>query len=291
MAGKIVCIDLGGTKALCGVAHQGVVSNVKRYPVPSAATKQEVTDFLIEVISHSFTAECNGIAIGIPGVVDSESGYVFEVTNIPSWKNIHLSHILKKRFNVPVLVHNDVNCFAYGEFKYGAHFDRGRPCQTILGVCLGTGLGAGIVIAGQIYTGKKGLAGEFGSAPYLQQTIEDYCSGQFFRNLGTDGEHEYQLALAGDKRALNLFEQLGSHLGVAIAHMQLAYDPDVIVLGGSVSNSYHLFESSMRARFAQFDQCDHLTINISTLPNSPLVGACELFYQRFGSEVKPPEPA
>ncbi|MCF2857679.1 ROK family protein [Pseudoalteromonas sp. SMS1] len=285
MAGKIVCIDLGGTKALCGVACQGVVSNVARYPVPADASKQEVTHFLIELISHTLSDECDGIAIGIPGVVDSDLGYVFEVTNIPSWRNIYLSHILQKRFNVPVLVHNDVNCFAYGEYKYGAHFDRGRPCHTILGVCLGTGLGAGVVIDGKIYTGRQGLAGEFGSAPYLQRTIEDYCSGQFFRNLGTDGEREYALAVAGDKRALDLFAQLGNHLGVAIAHMQLAYDPDVIVLGGSVSNSYHLFESAMRTRFAQYEQGEHVAINISSLSHSPLIGACELFYQRYGAEV------
>ncbi|OCQ21377.1 hypothetical protein A7985_12210 [Pseudoalteromonas luteoviolacea] len=285
MTGKIVCIDLGGTKALCGLANQGAVANVKRYPVPSSASKNEMTDYIIDLIDKTVTDECVGIAIGIPGVVDSDTGYIFEVTNIPNWRNINLTGILGARFKVPVMVHNDVNCFAYGEYKYGAHFDNGLPCQTILGVCLGTGLGAGVVISGRLYEGRHGLAGEFGSAPYLNNTLEDYCSGQFFRNLGTDGAKEYELALAGDQRALRLFEQLGSHLGVAIAHMQLAYDPDVIVLGGSVSNAYHLFEAAMHARFAQFEQCEHLKICISSLPHAALVGACELFYQRYRIEL------
>ncbi|KZN43805.1 ROK family protein [Pseudoalteromonas luteoviolacea] len=286
MTGKIVCIDLGGTKALCGLAFQGAVENVKRYPVPSYAAKNEMTSYIIDLIDKIITDDCTGIAIGIPGVVDSDSGYVFEVTNIPNWRNINLAGILRTRFQVPVMVHNDVNCFAYGEYKYGAHFDKGLPCQTLLGVCLGTGLGAGVIISGKLHEGRHGLAGEFGSAPYLKKTLEDYCSGQFFRNLDTDGANEYELALSGNQGALNLFEQLGNHLGVAIAHMQLAYDPDVIVLGGSVSNAYHLFEAAMHARFAQFEQCEQLKICISSLPDAALVGACELFYQRYITELK-----
>ncbi|KZN69793.1 ROK family protein [Pseudoalteromonas luteoviolacea] len=291
MTGKIVCIDLGGTKALCGLAFQGTVENVKRYPVPSCATKSEMNRYIIDLIDRIISDECVGIAIGIPGVVDSDSGYVFEVTNIPNWRNINLAGILRARFQVPVMIHNDVNCFVYGEYKFGAHFDKGLPCQTILGVCLGTGLGAGVVISGKLHEGRNGLAGEFGSAPYLKKTLEDYCSGQFFRNLGTDGAKEYELALIGNQNALNLFEQLGNHLGVAIAHMQLAYDPDLIVLGGSVSNAFHLFGSAMHARFAQIEQCEELKICISSLPHAALVGACELFYQKYASELESVQPA
>ncbi|AOT10910.1 ROK family protein [Pseudoalteromonas luteoviolacea] len=281
MSGMVVCIDLGGTKALCGIAKQGYIANVKRYPVPASSTKQEVTDYVIELVRKTITTECIGIAIGIPGVVNSATGEVFEVTNIPAWRDVPLSKILCERFNVPVLVHNDVNCFTYGEYRYGEHGGNLTPCKNILGVCLGTGLGAGVVIDKQLYTGRYGLAGEFGSAPYLGKTIEDYCSGQFFKQRGTDGELEYLSAKAGNVQSLKLFEQLGTHLGIAFAHMQLAYDPDVIVMGGSVTQAFDLFGERMFASFTQYEQCKQLNIRVSQLPHAALLGAFALFEQKY----------
>ncbi|MDK1288208.1 ROK family protein [Pseudoalteromonas umbrosa] len=285
MSGMVVCIDLGGTKALCGLAKKGRIAQVKRYPVPASGTKQEVTNYIMELVKNTITDECVGIAIGIPGVVNSDTGEVFEVTNIPAWRDVQLSELLCQRFNVPVLVHNDVNCFTYGEYRYGEHGRVNFPCKNILGVCLGTGLGAGVVINKQLYTGRYGLAGEFGSAPYLNKTIEDYCSGQFFKQRGTDGELEYLSAKAGNTSSLKLFEQLGTHLGIAFAHMQLAYDPDVIVMGGSVTQSYDLFGESMVSTFTQYEQCKQLNIRISQLPYAPLLGAFALFEQKYHVET------
>ncbi|WP_052262393.1 ROK family protein [Pseudoalteromonas luteoviolacea] len=287
MSGMVVCIDLGGTKALCGIAKQGHIASVKRYPVPASGSKQAVTDYIIELVRKTITEECVGVAIGIPGVVNSATGEVFEVTNIPAWRDVPLSQVLCERFNVPVLVHNDVNCFTYGEYRYGEHGGKLAPCKNILGVCLGTGLGAGVVIDRQLYTGRYGLAGEFGSAPYLGKTIEDYCSGQFFKQRGTDGELEYLSAKAGNVQSLKLFEQLGTHLGIAFAHMQLAYDPDVIVMGGSVTQAFDLFGERMFASFTQYEQCKQLNIRVSQLPHAALLGAFALFEQKY--KVTSPE--
>ncbi|ESP94318.1 MULTISPECIES: ROK family protein [Pseudoalteromonas] len=281
MSGMIVCIDLGGTKALCGLAKQGRVGQVKRYPVPASGTKKEVTSYIVELVRMTITADCIGVAIGIPGVVNSDTGEVFEVTNIPAWRDVQLAEELSQRFHVPVLVHNDVNCFTFGEYRFGSHGGDFMPCKNILGVCLGTGLGAGVVIDEKLYTGRYGLAGEFGSAPYLGKTIEDYCSGQFFNQQGTDGAFQYQLAKAGNVESLKLFEQLGTHLGIAFAHMQLAYDPDVIVLGGSVTQAYDLFGEHMLSSFTQYEQCKQLNIRVSQLPYAALLGACALFEQKY----------
>ena len=131
------------------------------------------------------------------------------MANIPSWQEVHLKEILENDFSVPVAVNNDANCFALGAWRYG----EGKGTQNMVGLTIGTGIGAGIIIDGKLYNGVNTGAGEIGSLPYLDADYEFYCSSRFFSKLhGDTGANFAKLALAGDKEALAVWQEFGSRI-------------------------------------------------------------------------------
>ena len=117
------------------------------------------------------------IGIGVPSVVDTHTGIVYDVQNIPSWKEVAIAQKMQELYKLPVLVNNDANCFALGEY----HFGKGKGTKSMVGVTIGTGIGAGIIINGKLYCGPNCGAGEFGMIGYLDKVVEYYASGQFFK--------------------------------------------------------------------------------------------------------------
>ncbi|WP_125780577.1 ROK family protein [Pseudoalteromonas rubra] len=288
----IVCVDLGGTKAQVARVDEQGVYDARRYSVPVSATKTQVDEFIRGIIAQQLSAGCCGIAIGVPGMVDLRSGTVLETVNIPAWQDVPLAEQLNGYFSLPVVVNNDVNCFTMGEYCYGQHYLPGaphyEPVPNLLGVCLGTGLGAGLIFEGRLYSGRHCAAGEFGSFPYRDGILERYTSGQFFLDRGTNGAEQAALALRGDSYAQSLFDEFGCHLGYALAQTLLAFDPDKIVLGGSVSKSYDLFERSMWKSLAGQTHpalFKRLEIEVGKLEYAALRGAYQLFRQQFSEGI------
>ncbi|TMP37288.1 ROK family protein [Pseudoalteromonas rubra] len=284
----IVSVDLGGTKAQVARVDEQGVYDARRYSVPATATKSQVNDFITGIVAEQLTGQCCGIAIGVPGMVDLSSGTVLETVNIPAWQDVPLAAQLNAYFSLPVVVNNDVNCFTMGEYCYGHHYLSGTglhtPVPNLLGVCLGTGLGAGLVFDGRLYSGRHCAAGEFGSFPYQDGILEHYTSGQFFLKRGTNGAEQALLAHQGDRYAQSLFDEFGSHLGYAIAQTLLAFDPDKIVLGGSVSQSFDLFERAMWQSLARQTHpalFKRLEIAVGKLEHAALRGAFKLFQQQL----------
>lgn len=211
----------------------------------------------------------------VPGLFDLENNTVLDVANIPSWKVVPLKQMLEARFQKRVLVNNDANCFALGE----KHFGKGKPYRNFVGVTLGTGLGGGIIINDHLYSGQLGGAGEFGCVFYKESTVESYCSGQFFKNKNLNGKEMAEKANAGDADALKLFDELGYHIAQGLSNILFALAPDAIILGGSVSKSYPLFEKSMRKAFEDFPfqkMYQNLKIEISDDTNMAVLGASSL---------------
>ena len=129
---------------------------------------------------------------------------------------------LEAEFHVPVHVNNDANCFALGETHYG----KGRGFRDIVGLTIGTGLGAGIIINRRLYNGSNCGAGEIGTIPYKEHTVEYYCSGQFFtRECGVSGEEIFERASAGDPAAFRAYEDFGTEMAHAMMTAFYAYDP------------------------------------------------------------------
>ena len=112
---------------------------------------EESLTYLKAQISKMMTPQTRGIGVGVPSVLDSETGVVYNVANIPSWIEVPLKDILESEFNVPVYINNDSNCFTLGEKKFG----EGRPFKHLVGVTLGTGVGAGIIINDHLYGGSN----------------------------------------------------------------------------------------------------------------------------------------
>jgi glucokinase len=199
------------------------------------------------------------------------------VENIPSWQEVPLKAHLEERYGVDVYVNNDANAFAVGELYFGA----GRGYRHLIGLTLGTGLGAGVIIDGRLYSGVNCAAGELGSLPYRDSTLEQYCAGAFFqRAAGQRGEEVFRRAQAGDAAARDLFAEFGRDLGYAVLFVLHAYDPEIVVLGGSISAALPYFEPTLRERLAAYPWphvVDRLRIVRSDLANAAILGAAALY--------------
>lgn len=273
---NLIGVDLGGTNIRAGKIVNEKIVHLEKLPTPSRGSVEEVMDQIYAVIDGCFDSDTASIGVGVPSVVDVDNGIVYDVTNIPSWKVVPLKDLLEQRYKVPVCVNNDANCFAVGE-KY---FGKAKESKNIVGVTLGTGLGCGLIFNGKLYEGSNCGAGEFGNIPYLAHNVEYYCSGQFFTDEKRVKAVEiFQLAQKGDSAALQLFAEYGTHLGEAIKSILYAYDPDVVILGGSVSQAYNFFKDSMYQalqNFAFSNVLAHLRIEVSDLENSAIFGAAAL---------------
>jgi len=274
----IIGVDLGGTKIKAGRIKGEVIEGTKTQLISSQGTEKQVLQEVISTIEALFGKTVSGIGIGVPSIVDVEKGIVYDVQNIPSWEEVHLKKHLEKHFGVPVYINNDANCFAVGE-KY---FGEGKGYENMMGLIIGTGMAAGVIIQNKLYNGYNCGAGEFGMLPYLDYHYEHYCSGQYFENThSTSGQKLFKRAAGGDEEALKIFEQYGFHFGNAIIAILYALDPEIIILGGSVSKSYAFFKDALWKRlqiFAYRPVVSRLTIKVSSNPDIPLLGAAALYY-------------
>lgn len=270
-------IDLGGTNIRAGLVRENVLSGVLAGRINAQGSIEEVLQDLFALTDRLVNPSVVGIGIGVPGLVDAEQGTVFDVVNIPSWKEVPLQRRMEERYGIPVVVNNDANCFALGEFYFG----KGRGYSSMVGLTVGTGLGSGIILRKQLYSGTNGGAGEFGMMDYRDQVYEYYASGQFFRNVyGIDGEVVFAKAKEGIAEYRKMYDEMGAHLGNAIKAILYALDVDLIVLGGSVRHAWPFFQKAMWERihtFAYRKAKERLRIEVSELENSGLLGAATLY--------------
>lgn len=277
---SIIGIDLGGTNVRAGVVNGSELTNIVSRRVNAQGSVEEVLQELFSLTDGIMNNSVKAIGIGVPGLVDEKEQMVYDVVNIPSWKKVPLKKWMEERYHVPVNINNDSNCFALGEYYFG----KGKGSTSMVGVTLGTGLGCGLIINKQLYEGRNGGAGEFGMVGYLDKTIEYYASGQFFENVyKIDGAEVFEKAKKGDKDALNMYEEFGLHLGNAIKTILYAVDPELIILGGSVSSAFPYFSKKMWQQIETFGfrkAIVNLHISVSELKNSAVLGAAALYFDK-----------
>lgn len=271
-----LAIDLGGTNIRIGQIANGVILKKIVIPCPSKESYQEVLSQIESLIEQMMNKQIEGIGIGVPSVVNSEKGIVYNVANIPSWKEVHLKKVLQDRFSVPVHVNNDSNCFTLGEKLFG----EGIPFHNLVGVTLGTGVGTGIIVNDILYNGKNTGAGEIGSLPYLSYDFEHYCSSNFFeRYHHLSGKEAAERAIKGDQQALNVWKIFGSHLGNLIKAILFTYDPEAIIIGGGIASAFPFFDKAMIETMNTFPYKETLNgvkIQISQKEDISLLGASAL---------------
>jgi len=276
--GQIIGIDLGGTHLRGGLVLDNNLSSILTQRINPDGSVEQVLEELFSITDKLVNQSVEGIGIGVPGLVDVAIGIVYDVVNIPSWKQVSLRQLMEERYHLPVLINNDANCFALGEFYYG----KGKGVDSMIGLTIGTGLGSGIIINKKLYAGRNGGAGEFGMIDYLDKYCEYYASGQFFENIyHINGELVFEKATQGDQAALKMYEEMGTHLGNALKTILYALDVELIVLGGSVRHAFPYFSKTMWAQLKTFafqKAIENLKIEVSELQNSGLLGAASLFY-------------
>jgi len=274
---SLIGVDLGGTKVAAGKVTGKILSEQLTEKLDqSSDDPMDAVRIIIKLIQKLVDEGVKGIGIGVPGLVDRSTGVTYDILNIPNWKEIPLKAIIEKEFNVPVYVDNDSNCFAMGEYRYGAFAGH----SDFVGITLGTGMGAGIIKNGQLIPDANCCSGEFGTMSYLDGIYEDYTGGPFFqRKYGKSGEALSEAAKKGDQLAQEAFNSYGRHLGNAIKTIIMAVDPPMMIIGGSVAAAHELYEEAMWQSISEIpfpSVLDKFQVKFTNTRNIAILGAAAL---------------
>ena len=282
----VIGVDLGGTNIRAGLVLGNKI--IKKIEVKTEVSKGKsvVIKNLIKAISSVMANNVSGIGIGSPGPLDYKTGLVIRTKNIPIEK-VNLKQVLEKKFNIPVFVDNDANCFSLGEAVYGS----GKKFDTVVGLTIGTGVGGGIIINKKIFHGRLN-AGELGHITIKFDGIkcncgnigclEEYVSARGIMRLAKNLKAKtpldvYNLASKGNKKAIKVFEKMGFYLGVAVANFVNIFDPNVVVIGGGISNAWKFFSESMNKTVKQRAYVSKNPLIIkSRLKHAAVIGAASL---------------
>ena len=278
--GLYVGVDVGGTKVLAGVVtgNGAVVSTARRSTPGRRVEPATVEDAMVEaVLEVADGAAIAAVGVAAAGFVDQAGERVMFAPHLP-WRGEPVRAHLQQRWGAPVVLDNDANCAAVGEWTYGA----ARGTHSALMVTLGTGIGGAVLLDGAVHRGRNGMAGEFGHMQVApgghacecggSGCWEQYSSGnalvRFARaRIGQEatsltaacaGEPEAltgpmvtEAAVRGDALATAAFVEVGTWLGVGIANLVAAFDPDCVVVGGGVSDAGDLLLGPARAALAE----------------------------------------
>ena len=273
----IIGIDLGGTNIRAGLIDNGRIVKFHQAELLEKNSLESTLHQLFSSICTFSEYDIEGIGIGVPSIVDSKKGIVYDVVNIPSWKKVELKQILEDRFKTPVYVNNDVNCLALGEQLFG----QASSFSSFVTVGIGTGLGAAIMIDRKLYEGLNCGSGEIGYIPYLDKNLEFYASGMFFETYSTTGHAAYNAALNSDESALKMWSSYGHHLAHVMKIILYTYAPEAIIIGGGLSNAFHFFEASMYQGMDDFiypGMLKQVQILPSSVKNIAILGAAAMVY-------------
>ena len=304
-------IDVGGTKVAAGVVDENgtIVASLKRESPARSADKTE--DTIAEVVAelrkeHDVTA----VGIGAAGFIDASRSTVLFAPNL-AWLDEPLQREVADRVGLPVVVENDANAAAWAEYRFGA----GQGARHMVAVTVGTGIGGGMALDGQLYRGAFGIAAEFGHITVMPNgrrcgcgnrgCWEQYCSGKALVREARDilsvsrrdegmlyercagdwdnitGPMVTEAAHARDPHAVEAFAEIGRWLGRGLASVAAVLDPDVVVVGGGVSEAGDLL---LRPGIDSYREClsgrghrPWAEIRPASLGNSAgLVGAADL---------------
>jgi glucokinase len=275
-------IDLGGTKIIAGLVERSGRILAREYcETQAAAGPAQVIDRLIEATTTVLASqsielsEVNAIGVAAPGPIDAASGTVTAPPNLPGWHDVPLARLIQSRISLPTYLENDAAAAALAEFTFGA----GRGCQHMIYVTASTGIGGGYVLNGRLYQGAVGAAGEIGHMTLLPNgplcgcgnrgCLEALASGtaiardareRVSRGVPTliaelvngdltkiSAKVVAQAADDGDIEAQEILQEALGYLGVGVANLVNLFNPEIIVIGGGLTNmGERLFETVRR---------------------------------------------
>ncbi|APX71302.1 ROK family protein [Companilactobacillus allii] len=241
-------IDIGGTSIKFAMWQDNKLKKLKSIPTPS--TLGEFYNELVDKVNQmKQTASIVGVGISSPGAVNKKSGVIEGASALPYIHNFKIQQALEEKFGLPVSIENDANCAALAELDSGA----GKDVDSLIFLIIGTGVGGSVIINHKIWHGAHLFGGEFG---FMLSDNENTLS-----NLGTpvnvanrynaasdpisnySGKEVFDLANNGDKRAQQEVQTMYYSLAKGIYNLQYSFDPELVVLGGAVSNNPDLLPS------------------------------------------------
>ena len=304
-------VDVGGTKVAAGVVSEsGELLDECRRETPEDDTAA-LEQIIVEVVEQlKAEHEVEAVGIGVAGYIDADRATVLFTPNL-AWRHVPLRKVIESRVQLPVVVENDANAAAWGEFRFGA----GEDVDDLLMVAVGTGIGGGIVIKGEILRGSFGVAGEVGHLRVVPQghlcgcgqrgCWEQYASGTALvrearRRIAAgdvaakalvdgvggdvdeiDGPVITAHAQQDDPFCLDLLSDLGTWLGEGIASLTTVLDSGVVVIGGGVSEAGELLLGPAREAYLNSlpaaEHRPHLGLRLATLGNEAgMIGVADL---------------
>ncbi|RXT05208.1 ROK family glucokinase [Ammoniphilus sp. CFH 90114] len=278
-------IDLGGTSIKMGICTEtGQSVRELERPTPQGHYK-DVLEVFQEMI-HQLVSEAQisldtvkGVGVGVPALLDIEKGYIYEIVNL-GWKNVSLKEELEVLLGLPCYVDNDANTAALGEMWQGA----GVGARHLICITVGTGIGGGLILNGDIYHGAIGLAGEIGHVTVradegqrcncgkmgcLETETSATAMTYYGRKIAEAGESPplaevlkntgaitakdvIDVARQGDQAAQKILDQVGYYLGLSLAQLSNVLNPEKIVIGGGVSKAGDFFMEPIRKNFKKY---------------------------------------
>jgi glucokinase len=284
MSAYAIGVDLGGTNLrIAAVDEQGQLLEKATLGTKVARGRDYVIDQMTDSIQRMAAqigqqSALAGIGIGVPGIIDLETGMLRESPNLPGWSEYPVRAEIERRLNTTVILENDANAAALGEKWLGAARDLDDMCM----LTLGTGVGGGLVLGGCIFHGMTGMAGEFGHLTVYPDghpckcgnrgCVEQYASAtaivrmareaiatgaaaQLARAAESDPEFSariiYNLAIQGDEPSRAIFRRVGEALGIVLADIVNGLNLPMYVVGGGVSSAWEAFAPSIFAILPQ----------------------------------------
>ncbi|HME36796.1 MAG TPA: ROK family protein, partial [Candidatus Sulfotelmatobacter sp.] len=304
----IGAVDIGGTKIAVGMVDDDgkVLARMQAPTDPdNYADSLNLIASMLRETAGKAGVQLTGIGIGSTGPVDPMRGEFGDVDFMPGWRGKGLVKDLAQIFNVRVALENDGDAAALAEAGWGA----GRNCSRLIYVTVGTGIGGGIIIDGQLYRGVDGAHPEVGhqvidpagpqcscgfhgcweslaAGPAMVAWIQSHASAGYPHREGITAKKICELAQQGDETALRAVEHEAFYLGLGLANLINLFTPDAIVLSGSVMNSAPLFLDRIREVIAsgcRFVPAEKTQLMLASLgEDTNLIGAARVWHYRFG---------
>ena len=311
-------VDIGGTSIKgAAVTDKGEVLETFSMPVEKGEDQNITVNKLIDLLDrylkeHKYTKEnCLGIGFGIPGSIDSKNGNV-DYSNNLRWLHVPFIQMVKSRIDMPIRITNDANAAAYGESKFGA----GRKYKNMLMVTLGTGVGGGIIIDGELYEGNSGKGAELGhmvvqldgrtctcgrkgcleayasatgliaSTKEMMEQHKDSKMWEISNKLGKiNARVAFEAARAGDKYGQQVVDDYIKYLGEGLNNYFNIFRPEAVVLSGGIANEGEYLTSRLtkycKERVYGFPRTPAVDIVTSELGyHSGIVGAAALMFKK-----------
>ena len=311
-----VGVDIGGTKVAAAVVDAaGRVLRHEQRRTP-ATSPDSIRDVVVDLVGElSRTHRVEAVGVGAAGWIDAGRSVVRYAPNL-AWRDEPLQDLLSAALDLPVVVENDANAAAWAEFRFGA---ARQATESMVLLTVGTGIGGGIVVGGELVRGAHGMAGEIGHTRVVpdglpcgcgrQGCLEQYASGTALVRLAReavaqqpepsgvlvelaggdpariDGPMVTRAARAGDAAARYAFDQVGHWLGAGLADVVAVLDPELLVLGGGVMAAGELLLAPVREAYRQAlarrGQFPVAPVTAASLgPLAGVIGAADLVRRR-----------